>query len=83
MSQLSPIRNEKPLNYISGFGSKSLLEYSKLNFFLQVTGYIRDQCENIESEVKRSLRITEIVMEKELAIIEVSMHWVLRVQQML
>ncbi|KAL5250266.1 hypothetical protein ACHWQZ_G016113 [Mnemiopsis leidyi] len=35
-----------------------------------VAGYIRDQCENIESEVRRSLKITEIAMEKELAIIE-------------
>lgn len=35
-----------------------------------VTCYIRNHFENIENEVKRSLKITEIAMEKELAVIE-------------
>ena len=43
-----------------------------------MTGYIRSHCENIASEVMRSLKVTEIAMEKELAMIEVSAqlgHW--------
>ena len=36
-----------------------------------MTCYIRNHFENIENEVKRSLKITEIAMEKELAVIEV------------
>lgn len=35
-----------------------------------VTGYIKNQCNNIENDVLRSLKITEVTMVKELAIIE-------------